>query len=138
MLIKKEIEKKVEKKEEKADEKKEKILDNKTKNPNQNKVNNIIIVDEPEDDNEKEKEKALKNQGDINIINPTLMKINNNVINTNNKNKDIVNKTNNKTIQIDASGTKSFYLNMNLGSSKKLKLRKDNKQSEKAEFRTIK
>ena len=138
MLIKKEIEKKVEKKEEKADEKKEKILDNKTKNPNQNKVNNIIIVDEPEDDNEKEKEKALKNQGDINIINPSLMKINNNVINNNNKNKDIVNKTNNKTIQIDASGTKSFYLNMNLGSSKKLKLRKDNKHSEKAEVRTLK
>lgn len=145
MLIKKANENKVEKIEEKNNEKKDKINDNKTKTLNQNIniANNLIIVDEPEKDDEKEK--TLKNQKGINIINPAIMNLNNNVISNNNTSNDnkINHKKNNnfnekKTIQIVASGTKSFYLNMNLGSSKKLKLRKDNKRTEKDEIRTLK
>ena len=161
----KEGEKKKEKIEEKKTEK-NKVNDSKIKASNQNKTinsinNNIIIIDELENDNEY----ILKDQ--INIINnnPNIVK-NKNSINddrtnnsfnydtTNNSiNYDTTNnsinydKSNNtkinfnnkeKTIQINASGTKSFYMNMNLGSSKKSKLREADKKPKKSEAQSVK
>ena len=97
---------------------KDNIEDKKLINLNQNKsviknnVNNInnnkILIDT------QGKGGILKNQGGTKTRNLT----NNN----NNTNNDTNTK---KHIRIDASGTKSFYLNMNIGSSKKLNTKKD-------------
>jgi len=95
---------------------KDNIEDKKLINLNQNKsviknnVNNInnnkILIDT------QGKGGILKNQGGTKTRNLT----------NNNTNNDTKTK---KHIRIDASGTKSFYLNMNIGSSKKLNTKKD-------------
>ena len=91
----------------------DKIEDKKLIDLNQNKSvirnninNNKILIDAHG------KGGILKNQGDAKTRNQT-----------NTTNNDTNTK---KHIRIDASGTKSFYLNMNIGSSKKLNTKKDN------------
>ena len=107
---------------------------------------NIVIT------NLDSKENVLKTEKELKPDNTILSDLKNNDIkitnNTNNKNNDD-NKANNnniinkerKNIVINASGTKSFYQNMNLNSTKKLKLRNENEKpekEEKSELKTIK
>ena len=127
----KEEDKKIEKKEKdeiKKLEKKDVMINDKIISSNQNNK----YSNNNKNKSEKPKHLNLRNAKEK-IDNPTSASTN--INNNKNINNDYNEK---KNIQINASGVKSFYMNLNINSSKKLQLRKDLDKPDKAEIKTIK
>ena len=131
-MLRKKEEKKVVKNEEKQEEKASSEIDI---NINKKIINSNRIKNANENNNKSEKPKRL------NLRKDREKKENNEkpiITNINSENNSDKNNNGKRNIQINASGVKSFYMNLNINSSKKLQLRKDLYKPEKSEVKTVK